>query len=56
LFIDDYFAELINEYDIKAEWLLLKLDLTDEQIEKINQKRSDFIKEIQNLKSFNLEA
>ncbi len=56
MFIDDYFTDLINELDIKAEKLLAKIDLTQEQIKKINKKREEFIKEIQNVKSFNLEA
>jgi hypothetical protein len=46
--LDEYFSQLANEIDIKAESLLndFKSFLTEQQINKINEKREKFLSEI----------
>jgi hypothetical protein len=53
--IDEHFANVINKIDIKAKSLLAKPNLTQIQIDKINQKRDNFINEIRLIRDLNLD-
>jgi hypothetical protein len=54
--IDGQFSECVNNIDIKAENLLQLDGLTNDQIEKIEKKRCDYIREIEKVKQHNLNA
>lgn len=46
----DYYSNVINQIDIKAETLLLNKELNQNQIDEINSTRQDFLDEIKKFK------
>lgn len=52
--IIDYYSNLINEIDIKAETLLLNKNLNQNQIDEINLLRKRFIDQVNKIQELNL--
>lgn len=55
LTIIDYFESLINEVDLKAEYLLAKFYMDNLRSSFINERRNSFINEIEQIKAHNLQ-
>lgn len=55
LFISNYYDEIINDIDLYTETYLLKLnDNPDEESQRVNKIRDDFIQEINSVKEKNI--